>query len=134
MLIPTLPPPNIVNLSLDVDLSNNDAQGEVTAGSGLYGTIENVKFAPDLSDAGGFYGSNDLYPDRAFERPEKTLVPKLLKLDIVFNVLHTNDLGYYANSSKPQPRTPEFPYNARQIADRMSASSKIIKSRRITVG
>lgn len=102
---------------LDPNMSNNDAEGEFTAGSGLYGTIENVKFAPDLSDNGGFYGPGNLYENFNLGAPEKILIPKLLKLDITFNVLHTNDLGYFASSGRA--RTPSFPYNANRIKVRV---------------
>lgn len=91
---------------IDLAMSMNDAKE-----SGLYGTIENVKFAPDFSN--GFYGPNDLYSQAAYSRTEKTLIPSLLKLDIVFNVLHTNDLGYDAASGNP--RSENFPYNANRI-------------------
>lgn len=101
--------------NIDTDMSHNDAQGK--SGSGLYGVIENVKFAPDLSDAGGFYGPGNLYDNFNSNAPEKTLIPKLLKLDITFNVLHTNDLGFYASTGLP--RTPSFPYNADKIYSRI---------------
>lgn len=71
--------------------------------SGLYGTIENVKFSPDFSN--GFYSTR--------EESSQELVPALLKLDITFNVLHTDELGYDAVSGKL--RTPDFPYNANNI-------------------
>jgi len=102
---------------IDQAMSNNDAMGEITAGSGLYGTIENVKFAPDLSDNGGFYGPGDLYSSYNGDAPEKILIPKLLKLDITFNVLHTNDLGYYAATG--EARSPSYPYNADKIKVRV---------------
>lgn len=106
---------------LDPSMSNNDAyevhktEGNSGGfgGSGLYGTIENVKFAPDLSENGGFYGPGALYTPFKADATEKTLIPKLLKLDIVFNVLHTSDLGYYASSG--DARSPSFPYNANNI-------------------
>jgi hypothetical protein len=108
--------------SLDPNMSNNDAYGSPSSknnsgGSGLYGTIENVKFAPDLSENGGFYGPGDLYKTFNQNASEKTLIPKLLKLDITFNVLHTNDLGFYASSG--QSRTPSFPYNANRILNKI---------------
>lgn len=107
--------------SEDPGLSNNDAYGPHndpnTKGSGLYGTIETVKFSPDFSN--GFYGPNNLYSTAAQERSEKTLIPSLLKLDIVFNVLHTNELGY--NAATGEARTPSFPYNA----DRINAKVKV---------
>jgi len=80
--------------------------------SGLYGTLDTVKFEPDLSENGGFYGADDLYDNRA-SKQEKTLIPKLLKLDLVFNVLHTNKLGYDADTLSP--RTTSFPYNSGKI-------------------
>lgn len=109
--------------SQDPNMSNNDAYNSVhssknnSGGSGLYGTIENVKFAPDLSENGGFYGPGDLYNTFNENVSEKILIPKLLKLDITFNVLHTNDLGFYASSG--EARTPSFPYNANRILNRI---------------
>jgi hypothetical protein len=94
------------NPELDPAMNMNDA-----VQSGLYGTIDNVKFSPDLSN--GFYGPGNLYKPMNLEAAEKTLIPSLLKLDIVFNVLHTNDLGY--DSDTRQPRSPNFPYNANRI-------------------
>lgn len=92
--------------SLDPKMSNNEAMQ-----SGLYGTIETIKFTPDFSN--GFYGPNNLHKDKTSPKSEQTLIPSLLKLDIVFNVLHTNDLGYSAATG--EPRTPSFPYNADKI-------------------
>lgn len=87
--------------------------------SGLYGVINNVKFEPDLSENGGFFGGADLYPRTASspKRTEAVLIPKLLKVDINFTVLHTNELGYDANTKTA--RTPSYPYNARKILDKV---------------
>lgn len=116
--------------TLDTNMSNKDAYGpdddlsdeereskkkkneRLNLGSGLFGTIENVKFSPDLNE--GVYGPSILYKNIPEEMGEQILVPKLLKLDIVFNVLHTNDLGYYANTG--EPRSPSYPYNANVIS------------------
>lgn len=123
--------------SLDSGMSNNDAYGpdsdsekQDVIGSGLFGTIENVKFSPDLSENGGFYGATSLYyPNSPGEAErliqgvnEKTLIPKLLKMDIVFNVLHTNDLGFYASSGVS--RTQSFPYNANRIITKMATEKR----------
>lgn len=98
--------------STNADNSTSGPGGET--GAGLYGVIENVKFAPDLSENGGFYAS------KAFgEEGKSYLIPKLLKLDILFTVLHASDLGY--NSSTRQLRTPGFPYNAEKIYDEYQA-------------
>ena len=117
--------------SKDPGMSNNDAvmhkenadtKIKTDIGSGLYGTIESVKFAPDFTS--GFYGANDMYDDSAATRSEKTLIPATLKLDIVFNVLHTNDLGYLATTGKA--RSPSFPYNADTIYNKMKQKIKVI--------
>jgi hypothetical protein len=83
--------------------------------SGLYGVINNVKFEPDLTEAGGFFGANDLYErsETSRQRTEAVLVPKTLKVDINFSVLHTNQLGY--DASTKLARTPSYPYNAGAI-------------------
>ena len=94
--------------------------------SGLYGTIDTVRFTPDLSaDAGGFYSSNDFNntsDDSEAIKPENVLIPKLLKLDILFTVLHTNPLGYDSESGKPRSAaaTPNqsFPYNANSLRNK----------------
>jgi hypothetical protein len=99
------------NPELDPGMSTNDA-----VESGLYGTIENVKFTPDFTN--GFYGPKDLYYPAVSQTNEKTLIPSLLKLDIVFNVLHTNDLGY--NADTRAARSPNFPYNANRINNKVS--------------
>lgn len=92
--------------STSADNSTSGPGGE--SGAGLYGVIDNIKFAPDLGENGGFYAS------KAFGEDGKSyLIPKLLKLDIVFTVLHASDLGY--NSSTRKLRTPGFPYNAENI-------------------
>jgi hypothetical protein len=129
--------------SLDPAMSNNDAYGpdhdaedKSSVGSGLFGTIENVKFSPDLNENGGFYGATNLYyPNSAAEAEnllqgvnEKILIPKLLKMDIVFNVLHTNELGFYASSGRS--RTQSFPYNANRIISKMAAEKR--KSIKVT--
>lgn len=116
--------------TLDTNMTNNDAYGpddniadeeieekkkkneRLNLGSGLFGTIENVKFSPDLNE--GVYGPSVFYKKMPEYSSEQILLPKLLKLDIVFNVLHTNDLGYYANTG--QPRSPSYPYNANVIS------------------
>ena len=97
--------------SIDTEMQHNDA-----IQSGLYGTIETIKFSPVLDS--GFYGPNNLYKSQK-EASEKTLIPSLLKLDIVFNVLHTNELGY--NATTRLPRTTSFPYNA----DKINAKIKV---------
>jgi hypothetical protein len=110
----------------DPSMSNNHAtdfkKDETTGrridlGSGLYGTIESVKFSPDFST--GFYGGGDLHNTREqmLTARENTLIPATLKLDIVFNVLHTNDLGYIATTGTA--RSPNFPYNAARIAKKI---------------
>jgi hypothetical protein len=116
----------------DPEMSSNDAmspdktheEGETISkehplnqGTGLYGTIENVKFVPDLGEAGGFYGPINLGETAQLNRPEKILIPKLLKLELVFNVLHTNDLGYFA--SNKNARSTSYPYNANRIKNRI---------------
>jgi hypothetical protein len=103
-------------------MSNNHATNfktdengrKVDVGSGLYGTIESVRFTPDFTS--GFYGGIDLHDDSNSKEKsnESSLIPATLKLDIVFNVLHTNDLGYLATTG--DSRSPNFPYNAERIA------------------
>ena len=100
------------NPSLDPSMTARDAND-----SGLYGTLENVKFTPDLSSDGGFYGSSDL--DQTNES-RNVLIPKLLKLELMFTVLHTNMLGY-DNTSK-QVRTYDFPYNARKMYNKIKVT------------
>jgi len=95
--------------SIDKSLTNNEASQ-----SGLYGTIENVKFEPNLTE-GGFYSSNDLYDNR--QGKENILIPKLLKLDITFTVMHTNDLGY--NNATKSPRSSGYPYGASIMLDKI---------------
>lgn len=102
------------------DPQNDFAMSAIDAlTSGLYGTIDTVKFEPDMSENGGFYGAEDLY-DRQEQKSqqEKVLIPKLLKLDIVFTVLHTNPLGYDADTLNP--RTLSFPYNSTNILQKIN--------------
>lgn len=95
--------------SIDKNLTNNSATQ-----SGLYGTIENVKFEPNLTE-GGFYSSNDLYDNR--QGKENILIPKLLKLEITFIVLHTNELGY--NNFTNSPRSSGYPYGASNLLNKV---------------
>jgi hypothetical protein len=104
----------VSDTNIDKDYSTSADHGTTgpsgESGAGLYGVIENVKFAPDLSENGGFYAC------KAYGESEKSyLIPKLLKLDIMFTVLHASDLGY--NSSTRDLRTSGFPYNAEKIYD-----------------
>lgn len=99
----------INNSNLDPSMTSRDANE-----SGLYGVIENVKFTPELSsDAGGFYSSSDMEENGK----QNILIPKLLKLDLVFTVLHTNLLGYDNNTK--QRRSSDFPYNAKKIYNKI---------------
>lgn len=107
-------------------LNDPSKDGSMTAidaaESGLYGVINNVKFEPDMSENGGFFGADDLYGDRK-SQSEHVLIPKLLKVDINFVVLHTNPLGYDSNTKSV--RTPSFPYNAGRILQKVK--NKTIK-------
>lgn len=108
----------VSDTNIDKDYSTSADHGTTgpsgESGAGLYGVIENVKFAPDLSENGGFYAC------KAYGESEKSyLIPKLLKLDIMFTVLHASDLGY--NSSTRDLRTSGFPYNAEKIYNEYQA-------------
>jgi hypothetical protein len=109
-------------------LNDPNKDGSMTAidaaESGLYGVINNVKFEPDLSADGGFFSSDDLYGNR-ISQSEKILIPKLLKIDINFVVLHTNPLGYDANTKSV--RTPNFPYNASRILSKVRGRTIKVK-------
>ena len=107
----------INDTTIDANLTNNEALQ-----TGLYGTIENVKFEPNLTE-GGFYSSNDLYDNR--QGKENILIPKLLKLEITFTVLHTNELGY--NNSTKTPRSSAYPYGASTLLNKVK--NKKIKVR-----
>lgn len=103
------------NPAEDFEMKTNEA-----VESGLYGTIENIKFSPDFSN--GFYGPKELYHPVKNDAQEKTLIPSLMKLDIVFNVLHTNELGY--SSTTFEPRTLAYPYNASRINNKVKVRVK----------
>lgn len=92
--------------------------------SGLYGVISNIKFEPDMSENGGFFSAADLYGNRQ-DNSEHVLIPKLLKVDINFVVLHTNPLGYDSNTKTV--RTPYFPYNAGRMLQKVRSRTIKVK-------
>lgn len=95
--------------------------------SGLYGTIDNIKYSPDFSaEAGGFYG-NDPLGMTSFSKINN-LVPKLMRLSINMTVLHVEKLGFREDKEFGENliRTKQFPYNAEEINDNTQVMQKYV--------
>lgn len=101
--------------------SNNSPESRSDAlDAGLYGVIESLSFSPKFTaEDGGFYGGED-----AGEGYQNVLIPKKLNFTCNFTVLHTNPLGYHADTGKQ--RTESFPYRAQNMYNKISTGRKII--------
>lgn len=94
-----------------------------TLHGGLYGTIDSLSFSPKFgAEDGGFYGSDDVGDGDA--KPN-ILIPKSLSFNCNITVIHTNPLGYDADTASP--RTESFPYSAQRIYKSLSAKKIIVK-------
>jgi len=82
------------NLIFDADM---DYTGDAKT-SGLLGWLSDLAFAPDL-DAG------------FFDEKEGFLIPQTIKLNCVFHVIHTHELGWDAATKELRKTKGNFPYN-----------------------